>query len=114
MSSENPFPPIITNLPEADMPFEGLEAYLLQGENQQVLFMAFEQAVEVPEHSHEAQWGVVLDGEIELTMAGETKIFKRGDSYYIPKDVLHSAKVRPGYRDVTLFNQKDRYKVKVK
>lgn len=112
MSSNDLFPPIITDLPEADLPFEGLEAYLLQGENQQVIFMAFEEAVEVPEHSHEAQWGVVLDGEIELTMAGETKIFKRGDSYYIPAGVLHSARVRPGYKDVTLFNQRDRYKVK--
>lgn len=114
MSRENPFPLIITSLPKADMPFAGLDAYLLQGKNQQVLFMTFEQAVEVPEHSHEAQWGVVLDGEIELAIAGETKIFTRGDSYYIPKGVPHSAKVKPGYRDVTLFNLRDRYKVKVR
>jgi quercetin dioxygenase-like cupin family protein len=109
----NPFPPIITDLPEADIPFEGLDAYLLQGEHQQVIFMAFEREAEVPEHSHEAQWAVVLDGEIELTVGGETHVYRRGDTYYIPKGAVHRAKVRAGYKDVTLFNQRDRYKTKI-
>ncbi len=73
------FPNIITDLPHADIPIEGLDAYLLQGINQQVIFMCFENAVEVPEHSHEAQWGVVLEGEIELTINGIMKIFRKGD-----------------------------------
>ena len=111
--SDNPFPPIITNLPKADIPFEGLEAYLLQGENQQVIFMRFARGAEVPEHSHEAQWAVVLDGEIELTVDGKTRIHRKGDSYYIPRNAVHSAKVSADYSDITLFNQPDRYTVKV-
>ena len=64
------FPEPIRNLPQADIPIEGITSYLLQGENQQVVFMSFDKDVSVPEHSHEAQWGVVLDGESELTIGG--------------------------------------------
>ena len=107
---EDFFPEIITNLPEADIPIEGLHSYLLQGENQQVVFMSFDDDVEVPEHSHAAQWGVVLDGETELTIGGMKQTLSKGDTYFIPKDVIHSAKIKKGYRDLTLFDQKERYK----
>ncbi len=112
MSKEDFFPDIITNLQEANIPVEGVRAYLLQGMNQQLLFMTFDNDVEVPEHTHEAQWGVVLDGEIELTIGGTKCIINKGDTYFIPKGVKHSAKIKKGYKDITLFNQKDRYKVK--
>ncbi|MCX6063101.1 MAG: cupin domain-containing protein [Caldiserica bacterium] len=112
MSKEEFFPEMITNLPEADIPIEGLHSYLFQGEKQQVVFMSFENDVEIPEHSHEAQWGVVLDGEIELIIDSKKFIFTNGDTYFIPKDVKHSARIRKGYKDLTLFNQKDRYKAK--
>jgi quercetin dioxygenase-like cupin family protein len=74
--------------------------------------MSFDRDAEVPEHSHEAQWGVVLDGEIELTIEGRKHIFRRGDTYSIPKGVPHSAKIKRGYKDLTLFDQRDRYKAK--
>lgn len=112
MSKEKFFPEIITNLPEADIPIKGVHSYLSQSENQQFVFMSFENDVEVPEHSHEAQWGVVLDSEIELTIDGKKCTFKRGDTYFIPKDVRHSARIKKGYKDLTLFDQKDRYKLK--
>lgn len=107
---ENQFPKIILNLPKADIPIRGLSSYLFQGKEQQILFMEFENDAEVPEHSHEAQWGAVLAGEIELTIDGRKEIFKRGDTYFIPPGVKHSAVIKAGYKDITLFNQSDRYK----
>jgi quercetin dioxygenase-like cupin family protein len=112
MPQQDFFPDIITNLPEADIPIEGLRSHLFQGKNQQVVFMSFEKDAEIAEHSHEAQWGVILDGEIELTIGGKEYKFTRGDTYFIPKGVKHSARIRKGYKDLTLFNQKDRYKAK--
>ena len=106
------FPEIITSLPEADIPIEGLHSYLFQGDNQQFVFMSFQNDVEVPEHCHEAQWGVVLDGEIGLTIDGKKNSFTKGDTYYIAKGARHSANIKRGYKDLTLFNQKDRYKPK--
>ena len=112
MTREISFPEIITNLPEADIPIEGVHSYLFQGENQQVIFTSFYSDAAVPEHAHEAQWGVVLDGEIEFTINGDTLTYTKGDTYFIPKDVPHKAKIKAGYKDLTLFNQKDRYKKK--
>ena len=106
------FPDIISHLPEAEIPIAGVKSHLAQCGNQQFIFMNFENDVEVPEHSHEAQWGVVLDGEIELIIEGKKNIFRKGDTYFIPKDIKHSAKIKKGYSDLTLFNQKDRYKKK--
>jgi quercetin dioxygenase-like cupin family protein len=112
MSKEGFFPEIVTKLPEADIPIEGVHSYLFQGEDQQFVFMSFENDAEVSEHSHEGQWGVVLDGEIELTIDGKKCTLKKGDTYFIPKDVKHSAKIRGGYKDLTLFDQKDRYRAR--
>jgi quercetin dioxygenase-like cupin family protein len=112
MPKKNFFPKMITKLPEADIPLEGVNSHLFQSQNQQFIFMSFKKDVPVPEHAHEGQWGVVLDGEIELTIDGKIYNFKKGDTYYIPKGVRHSARIRRGYKDLTLFDQKDRYKVK--
>jgi quercetin dioxygenase-like cupin family protein len=112
MSKEDFFPEMITNLPEADIPIEGVQSHLFQGEGQQFVFMSFENDVEVPEHSHEGQWGVVLDGEIELAIDGKKYTFKKGDTYFVPKGIKHGARIRRGYKDLTLFDQKDRYKAK--
>jgi len=109
--AEGPFfPGIITSLPPAELPIAGVSSYLFQGERQQFIFMTFDQDVSVPVHSHEAQWGVVLDGQIELTIGGERRVLRKGDTYYIPKDIPHSARIERGYKDLTLFNQKDRYR----
>lgn len=106
------FPEPILNLPEADIPFEGLKAYLAQGESYQILFMKFDKDVILPEHSHESQWGIVLEGKIDLIINGKTNTYRKGDRYFIPKGVKHSGKIHAGYADITFFNEKDRYKPK--
>jgi quercetin dioxygenase-like cupin family protein len=108
----DPFPPPIMALPQADIPFDGLKAYLSQGDNHQIIFMQFEKDVEVPEHSHEGQWSVVLEGKGDLTISGKKRTYQKGDRYYIPKGVKHSAKIYAGYVDITYFDQKYRYKNK--
>ncbi len=106
------FPEPIRNLPQADIPLSGIKAYLSQAQNQQILFMEFSEDVEVPQHSHEAQWGVVLEGKIDLTIDGVKQTYSKGDSVFIPKGAKHSAKVYAGYADVSFFNEKDRWKAK--
>lgn len=106
------FPEPIRNLPEADIPLDGIKAYLSQAENHQILFMAFAEDVEVPEHSHEAQWGVVLAGKADLTINGITHTYSKGDRVLIPRGAKHSAKIYAGYADISFFNEKDRWKAK--
>lgn len=106
------FPDPIMRLPEADVPIDGVRAYLSQSENHQIVFMEFSKDVAVPEHSHESQWAVVLEGRIDLVIGGETRTLGKGDQYFVPRGVKHSAKIYAGYADVTYFNQKDRYRRK--
>jgi len=106
------FPEPITGLPQADIPFSGVTAYLSQADTHQIIFMRFSEDVELPEHAHESQWGIVLEGKIELIVNGVRKRFTKGDRYFIPRDVKHSGKIYAGYADVTFFNQPDRYHAK--
>ncbi len=109
----SPFVEIIRELPQADIPIEGVRAYISQADSHQVLFMEFEKDIEVPEHSHGAQWGIVVSGEMELTIEGETGTHKKGDSYYIPEGAIHSARIKAGYADITFFAEPRRYKEKI-
>lgn len=106
------FPEPILKLPEADIPLDGIRAFLSQGSNHQIIFMEFEKDVDLKEHSHESQFGIVLEGRIDLNIGGKKHTFKKGDRYFIPKDTIHSGKIYVGYADITFFNQKDRYKEK--
>ncbi len=108
-----PFPDVIRALPEADIPFNGIRAYLSQGKDHQIIFMEFFEDVELPEHAHEGQWGIVLEGKIELVIGGVKQTFRKGDRYFIPKGVKHSGRIFAGYADMTYFNQADRYQEKV-
>lgn len=112
MSQEDFFPEIITNLPRADVPGERVRAYLLQGERKQVVFVAFDDDVDAREESHAAQWVVVLDGEVELTMAGEKAVYRRGDTYFVPAGAPHAARIKAGSRLLDIFDEADRYRVK--
>nr|WP_092074377.1 cupin domain-containing protein [Dendrosporobacter quercicolus]NSL49928.1 cupin domain-containing protein [Dendrosporobacter quercicolus DSM 1736]SDM92573.1 Cupin domain-containing protein [Dendrosporobacter quercicolus] len=108
----NLFPELITNLPKADLPFANYQAYISQGEKHQIIFMQFDEDIDIPEHSHESQWGVVLEGKIELIIDGVKNTYTKGDSYSIGKGINHSGKIFAGYADITFFNQKDRYSTK--
>jgi quercetin dioxygenase-like cupin family protein len=101
---------MIRRHPAADLAIAGVKSHLLQAGDQQIVFMHFLSDCEVPEHSHSAQWGTVLDGEMELVVEGEPRTLRRGDSYHLPAGVRHSARIRRGYRDVTIFDEKDRYR----
>lgn len=104
------FPEIIARHPKADLGIEGVTSHLIQAGDQQLVFMEFSRDVEVAEHAHAAQWGVVLGGEMELTVEGVRRGLRPGDSYFIPAGARHSATIRRGYRDVTLFDERARYR----
>ena len=106
------FPEPILDFPEADLPLEGAKAYLSQGEKHQIIFMEFEKDAEVPEHSHESQWEIVLEGKVDYWEDGVKYSYRKGDRFFIPRGKKHSAKVYAGYASIAFFNQKERYKKK--
>ncbi|NIO00738.1 MAG: cupin domain-containing protein [Candidatus Latescibacteria bacterium] len=49
--------------------------------------------VVVPVHSHpHEQAGTIISGEFELTIAGETRRLKSGDTYIIPGGIEHGGR----------------------
>jgi hypothetical protein len=108
------FPFFVRNLPEADLPFQGLNGWLVQNPSGQVLFNESSIALEVPEHAHGEQWGVVIDGSIDLTIDGETRTYRPGDTYFIANGKPHSAKIHAGFRAVDFFADCSRYRTRAK
>ncbi len=106
------FPKIITTLPEAEIGFKGVKGFIAQGHNHQIVFFEIESSAEVPEHSHNAQWGIVVEGEMELAIEGKARILKKGDEYFIPAQTKHSAKFLTKCRIIDFFDDKTRFKSK--
>jgi len=107
------FPEVITSLPEADVQFKGIKAWIMQGEKQQLVFFEMEPSTLVPEHSHDyAQWGIMIEGKMELTIDGETRIVKKGDEYVILAQAKRYAEFPCKSRVVDFFSEKARYRPK--
>ncbi|UCG60790.1 MAG: cupin domain-containing protein [Candidatus Zixiibacteriota bacterium] len=106
------FPEWIRGLPEIDVPFDGVRGWLLQAGAKQVVFFDIQPVGAVPAHSHGAQWGIVVEGEMELTIGDETKIYRSGDWYYIPEGVMHSANFLTRVSVIDVFSEPDRWKAK--
>ena len=60
------------------------------------------------------QWGMVIDGKMSLTIGDETKIYEKGDWYYIPEGVVHSAKFLTHVYVIDVFADSARYTAKDK
>ena len=55
--------------------------------------ITLEAGASVAEHKHfHEQWSIVLEGELEFTVSGETQSVKTGTVVYIPSNELHSAR----------------------
>lgn len=107
------FPKVITDLPEADVPFKGVKAWILQGDRHQLIFFEFESSAEVPEHSHDyPQWGMMVEGKMELTIDGKPRIIEKGDEYVIPARAKHYVRFLSKCRVMDFFSEKMRYRAK--
>ena len=104
-----PYPEMITGLPQAGIPLPGVRGWISQASDHQVVFLDIDPIGEVPQHTHGEQWGIVVEGEMELTIGGETRRYGPGDSYHIPAGVPHGAKFLSHFRAIDVFADADRY-----
>ena len=103
------YPDFLTSLPEIDLPVAGIRAWLSQGPDHQVVFFEMDTTERIPLHHHGEQWGVVVEGRMELTIGGETRVYGPGDSYHIPAGVDHGARFLTRVRAIDVFADRDRY-----
>ena len=69
----------------------GVRIRTLWGEKIMISVLEIAPNAIVPNHSHpHEQAGIMLEGEFEMTIGGETKHLKQGDAYMIPGGVEHS------------------------
>ncbi|MHA1448986.1 MAG: cupin domain-containing protein [Candidatus Hodarchaeales archaeon] len=113
MTAES-YPEIIRNLPEADVSLPGVQAWIAQGKEFQVVFFEIEPTGALPPHSHSAQFGIVIEGEMTLTIDGKSKKYVKGDSYYIPEGIVHQAEFHTSFRAMDFFAEPSRYSIKKK
>ncbi|MFW9935532.1 MAG: cupin domain-containing protein [Candidatus Thorarchaeota archaeon] len=110
--TQGTYPDIIKALPKVDITIEGIEAWLAQGDTFQIVFFEIQPGVIIPPHSHKAQYGMVIEGEMTLTIGDQTKRLKSGDSYYIPEGVTHHGFFHTFVRAMDYFDEPHRYKPK--
>lgn len=74
----------------------GVTAKIASGEKLMFSLVTLAPGAVVPEHSHpHEQMGMIVSGEMELTVAGEARRLQGNDLYLIPGGVRHKAVAGP-------------------
>jgi quercetin dioxygenase-like cupin family protein len=83
----------------------GLEFRPVLGDNVMTNFVTYAPHTEAPVHVHEEeQVVIVLDGELEFVIDGQTKLMRPGDVAVIPSWVPHGARtLEVGCTEVDVF-----------
>lgn len=110
--SEAPYPDMIKELPEIDISIKGIKGWLLQSDDKQVVFFDIEPIGKISPHSHCAQWGLMVEGKMRLTIGGKSRIYSKGEYYFIPKGVVHSAVFLTRVKVIDVFDDPRRYPIK--
>jgi quercetin dioxygenase-like cupin family protein len=76
----------------------GVHIRAFGGEQVCICKATYEPGKQVPLHAHEhtEQVMVILDGEVTMTIAGETKTLKEGDVVVVNRGIEHSLFSEPG------------------
>lgn len=93
----------IDNLPVREI-FPGLRARLVHSARTSQSWVEIDPGVSFPEHQHPHEQTVnVLEGTLDLVVAGEPIVLTAGQSYVIPPDVPHAGRARTACRVLDVF-----------
>ncbi|MCI4369993.1 MAG: cupin domain-containing protein [Thermoplasmata archaeon] len=102
-----PFGSPIVELPRTSL--AGIDVYVHDDGTSQVLFLELpkgREATVVPTHTHGVEWGIVVEGAIEMTIDGRVELHAAGTSHLIPADVPHSFRFHPGTSSIHCFGER--------
>ena len=73
---------------------EGITVKSVSQDNTMLTFFEFEPFSIIPAHKHpNEQITYILEGKMEFTLEGNTKVLSAGEGVVIPSNIEHSAKV---------------------
>ncbi len=106
-----PIAEFIRAFPAIDIPFpdDVVTTNVMRSDDGLAVFFTFHKDIDLPPHSHKGQWGTVLQGEIELTIGDDTRVYRPGQTYSIPAGAVHSARIPAGAVVLDVFEEADRY-----
>lgn len=85
--------------------WDGIYGQIHHSEKLTCAHISIDAGVVLPEHHHvHEQWSHLLEGEMEFTVGGETKILKAGETAFIPGNVPHSGRTITACKLIDLFN----------
>lgn len=98
-------PFIALNECEQREPVPGFRARFVNSANMTLAYWEVQAGAILPEHSHpHEQVASVLDGQFELTIAGETVVLGSGTVAVIPSNAVHSGRAVTQCRIVDVFH----------
>ena len=81
----------ISDIPERLL-IKGIKGRYIHTENSTIGFVEIEEGAILPVHSHfHEQTSQIIEGKLEMTIGGETKVLEPGMFTIIPSNVPHSA-----------------------
>ena len=82
----------LDNLKEHELA-RGIRARIINTDSMSVSYVTLDAGADMPEHHHINEQIVnVIEGELELTVNGESRILKRGMVEVLPSNTPHSAR----------------------
>lgn len=83
---------LFSDLPEKTL-FKGFHARLVHTDQMTISYLRIDAGAELPEHRHpHEQITNILEGELEMTIGGETQVCKPGMTVTIAPNVPHSGR----------------------
>jgi len=93
----------IDTLPEKEV-VAGFRARFIHSEHMTLAFWQVEAGAALPEHAHpHEQVTTVLEGEFELTVAGESRVLKPGMAGVVPSNIRHKGRALTVCRLIDAF-----------
>ena len=109
-----PYPQFIEDFPALELPLPDsqVRSHAIRSEAGLVVFFEFLKDTDLPPHSHLAQWGVLVEGEVAITIGGVRRVYRPGEAWDLPAGTVHAVEVKAGTRVIDVFAEPDRYPLK--
>lgn len=93
----------INNIPEKEL-VPGIYARLVHMDGMSIAHVRLEKDAILPEHAHvHEQVTNIIEGTLEMTVNGETKVCTSGDVVMIPSNAPHSARAITACKVIDVF-----------